>query len=213
MKKIVLLLSFLSIFCLSSCKEKFSYEGIISQLRQTSLFYENDEFSIIAHPEKCENPQVDDGAIGTIENRICFKLQLKTKTYENCKLEFSINGKTYKANFNYQPLSKFLYCTVLVEFLPIQNLYLKIDLDDKNIGVNLFSLKNNTTLTHQKIIENLFVSDEFVKEFITNQNGELKMRFIDNDGYDYWYLGFVDAKKTTSYLIDGESGEVLAIKQ
>ena len=212
MKKLILILSFLSILFISSCKEKVSFEEKISQLRPTTLFYENDDFLLTAFPEKSENPQIDDGNIGNVENRILFKLQLKSKKHELCKVEFCINDKTYKANFKYQPLSSFLYCEIQVANLPTKNLYVKVSLDEKTCGISLLSHKNDLTLSYQQVIDNLIKNDEFVKEFLSNKNGELKIRFIDNGGYDYWYLGFVSAEKTTAYLIDGETGEILAIK-
>ena len=189
------------------------YEKKISQLRQDTFFYECSDFSVFAYPEQCENPQKNDGIKSPLENKLCFKLQFTSvSTTDNCSVEFSINNKTYRANFEYSPLSTFLYCKVLVDTLPKDDLYAKFNFNEKTIGANLSPLKNQSTLSFDKILGNLQKSDEFVKEFLQKDGGEIKIRFIDNDGFDYWYFGFIDEKTTTSYLLDGQTGEVLAVK-
>ena len=139
-------------------------------------------------------------------------MTLFRKIYENCKIEFNIKDKVYGGDFEYTPLATFLYCKIAVSKLPTDELYLKIDFNGQSLGVKLLSLKNPSTLSYCKILDDLNENDEFVKDFLRLENGEIKIRFIDNDGYDYWYIGFVDGQKITAYLIDGETGEILAIK-
>ena len=214
MKIIALILSLSTIFCFSSCKNNDVYHQKISQLRQTILFAENDDFLIFAYPETCENPQIDDGVKRQTENKITFKLQVKDQNFnfENGKIEFSINDKSYKINFDYSTISSFFYCSLAVDTLPSDNLYLTVFFNDKNAGLSLSSLKNATTLSPEKTLKTLEKQDDFVKNFLKDDSGEIKVRFIDNDGFDYWYLGFTTSQKTTSYLVDGETCEILAIK-
>ncbi|MBQ4099294.1 MAG: hypothetical protein IJC87_04145 [Clostridia bacterium] len=213
MKIITTILSFFAIFCLSSCKNTSLGKAKISQLRQNAYYYECADFSLFTYPEQCENPQKDDGIKNALVNRLCFKLQFASVSpTDNCSVEFFIGDKNYHANFEYSPLSTFLYCTVFVETLPKDELYVKFNLNGKTIGANLSPLKNKTTISFDKILNNLKNNDEFVKEFLQKDDGEIKIRFIDNDGFDYWYFGFIDEKTTTSYLIDGQTGEVLAVK-
>lgn len=213
MKIITTVLSFFAIFCLSSCKNTSLYETKISQLRLNAYYYECADFSVFVYPEQCENPQKDDGIKNALENRLYFKLQFSSVSpTDNCSVEFLSDKKNYRANFEYSPLSTFLYCKVLVDVLPKDELYVKFTLNGKTIGANLVPLKDQSTLSYNKILGNLKNNDEFIKEFLQKSNGEIKIRFIDNDGFDYWYFGFIDEKTTTSYLIDGQTGEVLAVK-
>lgn len=215
MKIITVILSFIAIFCFPSCKKTNPYENKISQLREISLYYDCNDYAIFAYPEICEEPLKNDGIVSNLEKRISFKLQVKkqSKDFENCKIEFQIKDKIYKANFEYSPLASFLYCKIAVDTLPTSELYLKFNFSNQSTGINLQSQKNDNTLNYVKVLEHLKKTDDFTRNFLSSKNGELKVRFIDNDDYDYWYFGFVETAKITSYLIDGETGEVLAKKQ
>ena len=75
------------------------------------------------------------------------------------------------------------------------------------------SQKNSDTIAYEKAINQLSKNDESVKEFLNSNNYELKIRLIDNEGYDYWYIGFSNADKSISFLVDGKTGETVAKKE
>ena len=214
MKKVIF--SFILIFCLSvfpACKKECEYRQKFSQLRQTALYAEKDSYSLVCYPEIRENPYLDDGKQATLENCLIFKLTFKGKhtDFENCKISFSVDKKEYCGEFEFKPLSSFLYCYLKVDSLPSACLFVNISYDGKSDGFELKPLKKATTISYCDAIEKLKTQDDSAVGLL-NSNNEMRVRYISSGDYDYWYLGFIGKDCKVSFLIDGETGELVAKK-
>lgn len=215
MKKLLLsVISLLAIITFASCKPQDQISPRISQLRNEIFFGESQNFKLSAYCEKRENPLENDGVCGKLENYLIFKIDFgkSQSAIENCSINFALNGKEYCETFEYKPLSSFLFAHVCVENLPTESIAVCIKGPNLNETLTLCSIKNKNTVDYFYALQTITSSNENCKNFLESGNGELRIRLIDNDGYDYWYIGFISPEKTLSFLIDGETCEIIAQK-
>lgn len=215
MKKILLYaILLLSLVTFTGCKPQEHIDPRISQLRNDVIFGESQNFKLSAYCERREDPLESDGVCGKLENSLIFKIDFgkSQSAIENCSISFTLNGKEYCETFEYKPLSSFLFAHVCVENLPSEPIDVCIKGPNVNETLTLCSIKNKGTVDYFSALQTITNSNEDCKNFLESGDGELRIRLIDNDGYDYWYIGFISAEKTLSFLIDGENGEIIAQK-
>jgi hypothetical protein len=100
-----------------------------------------------------------------------------------------------------------------VDNISLNQLYVIITNKNKRQALTLNSIKSQTTIPYATAITSLVNNDSEIKKIFDSDSAEIRIRLINNDSYDYWYVGVCDGKKEYSFLIDGQSGELLACKQ
>ena len=89
-----------------------------------------------------------------------------------------------------------------------------LSVDGELYSVCLSSVKNADTITYIRAVNGIIETDaERLSAFKKNEPYETRIRLIENNGYNFWYVGFINSAKTLSYLIDGATGEILAVKE
>lgn len=210
-KLLILLLLIVTLLFTFSCKERSKYDDQISQLRNDVLKYECQEYTLTAYAEIIETPLSNDGVKGKTEKTLIFKLKNNNPScnFENCSLSFSINGKSYAKNFDFKQIPTLLNCSVKVDNLP-KTLDVMLTINGKSQTITLKSVKNKSTKSYGEVLKKLKKEESFSNKL---KNAELRIRLINNDGHDYWYVGLVTKEKTSSYLLDGETLEIIARKE
>lgn len=216
MKKIAFCVVLFIIFQLTGCKKYAEYEDKISQLRYDVLYGETDEFDVTAYVEKREDPIYQDGLTGDIANFLTFKIEFDRDAVLRSSpvIEFETDGIKYRKETEYKPLSDFVYCFFSPKKLPDKKLNVKITTDEKSETVTLLSVKKNDTLTYKEALNSLRKSkaapaDEF---FDGKTPYEIKIRLIYSDGYNCYFIGLETKEKSVGFLLDGSTGEIIAIK-
>ena len=212
MKKIFLfVLSFYCIFC-SACKQKTDYDQKISQLRTDVFVYECQNFTLTAFSEIVETPLTDDGVKGKTEKLITFRLRSTNSNYfdQMPQINFTLADKNYSANFEFKQIPTILSCSVNVDDMPSSAFDISLRADGTQNTITLQSVKNSTTKSYNQVLKSL-LNDQSFLEIVSGQV-EIRIRLIHNDGYDYWYVGLITPNKTISYLLDGETLEIIAKK-
>lgn len=211
-KKLLVLLSVIPLTLFCCCKSKNAYAQNVSQLRCDVLKYECEDFSLVAYCDTKESPLTDDGAVGKADNFLVFKLTPKAvQNYDNCFVQFYINDRAYTGNFEFKQIAFLLTCSVLVDEFPQSELPLSLTVNGKAKDLALVSLRNKTTENWTSACEKALAEDDAAALLSTGKY-ELRIRLIDNAGYDYWYVGIIAQGKTVSYLLDGETLEIIAKK-
>ena len=212
-KKLFLLLIITCLAFNVSCKKNNKYDSKITQLRSDILKYECEDFTLTTYVEIIETPILNDGKIGKTENLLTFKLKNKkpNENLENCSLSFTLNGQNYTASFEFKQIPTLLNCHVTVSELPTNTLDVSLTINGKSQAITLNSVKNKCTKSHNEVLKALENEQDFSSK--TTENIELRIRLINNDGYDYWYVGVIDNQSIISYLVDGETLETIAKKQ
>jgi hypothetical protein len=85
-----------------------------------------------------------------------------------------------------------------------------LTINGKSQTITLKSVKNKSTKSYGEVLKKLKKEESFSNKL---KNAELRIRLINNDGHDYWYVGLVTKEKTSSYLLDGETLEIIARKE
>ncbi|MBQ8726636.1 MAG: hypothetical protein IJY84_06025 [Clostridia bacterium] len=201
-------------FALPCCTAPEQVDPRISQLRADVLYSDCQNFKICAYLESRENPLENDGVCGKVENFIIFKIDFgkSQTTFESCSVKFAVLDKEYCGDFEYKPLTSFLFAHVQVDALPAEPITVCISGKDLNETVTLYSIKNESTVSYNSVLDNLAQNNQTCKEFLEGDKGEIRIRLIDNDGYDYWYVGLFNGEKIISFLVDGETCEIIAQK-
>lgn len=215
MKKLISVLLCIMLFTFSACKKKQSpHEKNISQLRQEIFVAHTDNYTVFLYPEKRENPLDNDGQVGKIENFVIIKLIFKNQQPETdvFNVQFTINNIPYSGKFEYKPISNLLQCIVKVEDINFNSLYATLKCGNETNALNFAPQKNSSTVNHLDALNYLKENDSTAKELLSLNDYEIRIRLIDNDGYDYWFIGIISNEKNVSFLLDGESAEILAKK-
>ena len=211
-KKLILLTLAICTSFLFGCKEKSKYDDKISQLRNDIFQFENEEFKLTAYAEIVETPLVDDGVKGKTEKVLVFKLKNKipTQCFEQCNISFKIKDNNYSKDFEFKQISTLISCAITVKELPSSSLDVTLTINNQSQAINMQSIKNKSTKSYGDVLKRLkednSISDK-LKEAV-----EIRIRLINNNDYDYWFVGIVSKEKTVSFLLDGETLEILARK-
>ena len=216
MKKIALCVVLLLAFQFAGCKKNSEYEDKISQLRYDVLYGETDDFDVTAYIEKREDPIFQDGLVGEKINFLTFKIEFDKDIVLKSSpvIEFETDGIKYRKETEYKPLSDFVYCFFSPKKLPDKKLNVKITTDEKSETITLISVKKKDTLTYKEALNSLIKSKtpSITEIFDGKAPYEIKIRLIYSDGYDCYFIGVETKEKSVGFLLDGSTGEIIAIK-
>ncbi len=219
MKKfsIIVLLILISVFSFSSCSKDVDLNCYVSQLRQNIYVGENDEYKLTVYEEKKENPFVADAFIGSIENHVIIKIESKTQSVDGISAFFNINNKEYKGDFVFNPITnKFTLDVVVENFNDKKELEVKLQKDTLTQTVIVKSTLFEETKNYEEVLKSVGRHDKNLMNRLFKGNkviAEIHIRLLYDDNKNYYYVGFVENdKKTTCYLVDGQTLQVLATK-
>ena len=217
MKKISLVTVISFILILAACSQSNALEKKVSQLRFDILYSSSEYFDVYAFKEICENPQKDDGEIGELKNVLTFKIVFKKEMPLKSSpiVQFSLDGITYRKEFEYKPLSNFVCCSLFLPALPDNKLDVSLEFDKKAENHTLLTVLNKKTLSHTEVLDIIGNSDdEDALKFLNGETAyEVKLRLISSDGYNYYFIGFYNENEFVGFLMDGTTGEIIAKKK
>lgn len=216
-RKFLFLTLFLSIFLIfSGCKTENTLVPFVSELRSNCYQSDSTDFDISAGYGYIEVNKSFDGKKGQTACLLTFRLnQIQTDmiTY-NVSLTF--NGKDYKSTFKLNPVSH-----NLTAFMPIENFNLNefeiiLSYGSDTRVIKMKSTLPKNTISYTKALSCLQKSQSALLKTYYDENNkfnaEITLRVLVKDSHPYWYVGLSNANGTKALLLDGLSGEVLAIK-
>ncbi len=216
MKKIIII--FLTIIALltASCSKNDEIEKRVSQLRYDVLYSFSENYEIYAYKELTELPLKSDGKIGEQKNVLTFKIVFKKEMSLKSSpiIQFSLNGITYRKEFEYRPLSNYVSCNLILPTMPENKLEATIDFDSKKNSHTLLTTKNKKTLSKTDVLSFLENTDDADARKILDgeKEYEIRIRLIYSDGFNCYFLGLFSEDSSVNFLLDGETGELLAKK-
>ena len=217
MKKIIAFtFAVLTVLTMSGCKKRADYSQKISQLRTEIFTGETDRFTLYCYGETRETPFETDGKITEVHPFSSFKII--PKQGEACEgeilVKFGVAGLNLCGKFEYKPLADARYAYILSPCLPKENFTAVISLGGEDYPVEMHSLKLADTIDYAaalSVAQKAFGADG--EKFFNDDNyGEIRIRLLENDGYNFWYVGFFAENLKREYLIDGKTAEILATK-
>ena len=219
MKKIsiVILIILVSIFSFSSCSKDVNLSCYVSQLRQDIFIGENDEYKLTVYQEKRENPFIADTFIGSMENHVIIKIEGKEQSVDEVSASFNIDNKEYKGNFIFNPINnKFTLDVVVEKFSEQKEVEIILYKDTETQSIVVKSMLFEQTKNYEEVLKSVSKHDKNTINKLFKGNkviAEIHIRLLYDENKNYYYVGFVESdKKTTCYLVDGQTLQVLATK-
>ena len=219
MKKILIVfLSIISFICLfTGCSKQPTLDEYVSELKSDVFTGDSGAFSLKASYGFKEHPFNHDGMSAQKVYRLTVKMLNQVTdgaTYTACLI---FNSQEYKSEFKIDPVTQ-----AFSAIIEVDNFNLKeFDLIVTNAGniqtVKMQSILPNDTLTCSEALNKLKESQKELLNNYTDENGiftgEIHARVLVKDEKPYWYVGLVSTDKSLkALLVDGISGEVLAIR-
>ena len=200
---------------LGGCSSKTTLDEYVSELR--SNCYESVESDLnitvgYGYTEKLPNL---DGNITQKTYALIFRL--KDNQNENITYNITLvhNGKEYKGTFKLNAVSHTLTAILPVDNFNSSEFDITLSYSSTNQVIKMKSTLPKGTISHSKALEYLQKhQSELVNSYYKNGEfcAEICARVLVKDSHPYWYIGLSNDKGTKALLIDGFSGEVLAVR-
>ena len=216
MRKLIVIMVILPFACIfAGCKSNDIYVERISELKQDIYTANTEDLQISATYGFKESPFYIDNKVLDLIYGYTFKLDIIPDEIKR-SLEFSDENKTYKADFTLDDIT-----SEYKAFIEIQKHF------EKQFTVNLIcgtdvksvvltSVVPENCMSYKKALSSLTEQQRSLFDAYTADgkfNAEIYMRIFVKDRTPYWYIAIAaDENKLKAMLIDGFSGELLAIK-
>ena len=219
MKKKILILILLILFPIifSGCEKSLDLTNYLTELRSNIFCGECEDFSLRASYGFKESPMASDGNVGAKKYSLTFKLQ-NAKTDTNYTLFMSYGGKDYSIDFTINPVTNSLTAVLDIDSFTEKQFAVRVLYAGKSKDITLNSIVPKDTMEYSKALNGLQKSQPSLISAHLNQNGEFNaeiyMRVIVKDNRSFYYVGIASGNDNLkAFLLDGKSGEVLAIRE
>ena len=217
MKKIIISFLVLCFFiAFSGCKKENAYLAYISYLKQDVYAGAANDITVTAYYGFREEPFINDGKVGEKVYGYTFKLDIIPDDVRRA-VELKTDDETYSAVFTPDEVT-----SEYKAFIEIKNHF------EKEFTVTYICGSEKTPVTLCSVLPENCISYERALDLLTEKqssllsayksdngfNAEIYVRiFIKNDS-PYWYVGIASGNgKLKALLIDGVSGELLAVRE
>lgn len=206
------------LFGAASCEKKKSLSDFVSELRTDVFEGSSENYSLKAAYGFKESPFANDGVIGEKIYSLSFVLTNKLADDVKRKIIFSHNGEEYRADFKFNPSSDSFTANVEADCFAAKEFSVKIVAGSEAEEIILKSVVPPSTISSNAALEFLSSEQAALIETYKNENGdftgEISERIIVKNEKPYWYIGLLNGKGgTKALLIDGLSGEILAVRE
>lgn len=219
MKKsfLLLLALLLLVFSLVGCKSAPDGSEFVSELRFDLFEGESETYSIKAYYGFIEKSPIDDGVVGDKINVLKFKLTDKIQNDITYNLHFNYEDKEYYKTFAINPVKNSLTTEIEIDDFALKEFTIEIRAGADVDKITLRSILPDNTISYKEALLSIKENEVALWDSYYNNNGEflaeIRMRAIIKEGAPYWYVAFVKENgNTKAFLLDGFSGEILAVK-
>ena len=214
----ILTLTLFPLVFFSACDKESDLLGKVSELKSDAFYGESQNYKIKAGYGFSETPTENDGKVNATVYALSFKLLEKETDNATYVLSLDYGGNTFKSVFALNPVSNALCCSISIEDFTEKSFTVKIFCADASETVTLSSTVPKNAMDYKQAILSLEKNQKNLIDSYRDNNGnftaELVARIIVKDQKPYWYIGIKSGNgNLKALLIDGVSGEVLAIRE
>ena len=218
MKKLVIfVISLVLLFSLCSCKTDGGLTPFVSELRSDVFVGEGQSLSLKAGYGFKETPFITDGKTSNKTYALTFKLLGVNDQNVAYSLTANLNGRDYNANFTFNPVSHSLTTIVEIEDFKEKEFAVTVRSANTVEQITLKSILPENTIDYKSALSHVKSSQSALVKSYTDTDGnltaELHVRVLVKDGHPYWYVGFAKDNDLKALLVDGLSGEILAVRE
>lgn len=202
-------------FFFPACKDKIDYFSYVSELRSNIFYAQAEECVLTAYAVEKEYPYQADGIKRETSKRIEIHLLAPSgdKSYE---ISFSVNGTAYGGEMSYDNVRAEYYYSCSLDVSTLTQIDFTLVCEEETIALCAKSVLTEDTLSPQEIIKKLRETEEELFTNLTDKYGfagEIYLRLLYED-FPYYYVGIIDRNgHATAFLINGESGKILARRE
>lgn len=196
-----------------SCK-KDRLSSAVSQIRSDIFKGNGETYSVEVYSEEKEFPFINDRFVG--EKKTCLVVKIKDCFEKNLTVTLSYGGKNYSSPLSYLNVSNSLTATVLVPKLPVSSIDVTLSSESGEDSFTVYSVKKSDVISPLTALNCVNKSEkDFVSSLYVNGvfSCEIYIRLLAEGDYNFYYVGFAQGdNKITAFLLDGQSGEIIAGK-
>jgi hypothetical protein len=217
MKKffIVFVCLFLSIFTLS-CSKSNGLVPFVSELRSNLYEGSSESFKVKAGYGFKESPYSTDGVVKEKTYALTFKIITDLPHDTAFTLNFDYCNAHYSQAFKFNPITHSLTASVEIENFNEKEFNVSVQCGSQTHRVTMRSTIPDGTIDYTTALGFLEKNQpELIKAFSDtdgNFNAEIRIRILVKDGKAYWYVGLGQPDRLKALLLDGKTGDVLAIR-
>ena len=218
-KSIFVLISLLTFLCFfSACAAPFSLVPFVSELRSDIFIGSSENFNVKASYGFKETPFSNDAKVGIKIDQMTFRLLDSETDVSEHLLCLTFNGASYKSAFKFDPVSHTMLATINVDGFNLKEFDVEIRTASTVEKVKMKSIVPEGTIDYKTALDFLAKNQpELINNYRTDGNnfsGEIYVRIVVKNDKSYWYVGLASGNDNLkALLIDGKSGEVLAIRE
>lgn len=208
---------FLSFSIFSGCLPKNTLAQHVSELRSDLFFGQSQNYSLKAGYGFKETPYHNDGNVKQKEYLLTFRLEDKETDQLLYSLSMTINSNVYSAEFKINPITHALTAEIKIDNFNLKTFDVEIAVGADKETITMTSILPENTISYEKALQHLQEKQSKLLSSYYDQNGlfnaEIHIRVLVKDQKPYWYVGLAKNKNLKALLIDGVSGEILAIRE
>jgi hypothetical protein len=220
MKKIFYIATALLLLCLFyGCNKSVDYNSYVSEYRKGVYIYEDDDLTLKIYFSEREVPYVSDGIKGKMEN-LCEVFLSYSPTPSSAEIYFSLTDEQtgnveWGGEMNYQAVTKSFYLSFSCGYTGQENINATLTIDGKERKIDVNNVLYDGVIDEATALKCVVEYDGSKFASLTKGslfNGEIYIRLLYDQGC-YYYVGIIDKKGNTyAYLVDGESGRIIATR-
>lgn len=197
------------------CKKTVRYADYVSELRNNIFLAETETLSLRVYSVTKESPYAADGVPQETAPRTEVYL-VAPEGDEVCSLAFTVGGKDYGGEMSFDNVRAeyYFYCTL--DTSDLSEIVCKINYGGTESELTAKSVRTENTLSHEEILNGLLSAEKPLFDGLTDKYGfagEIYIRLIFEET-PYYYVGVIDRSgKITAFLINGETGKLLAKRE
>ena len=211
-----LLVCLSSLLCtLTACGRNPAIKEYFSEYRSNLFLAETDAFSLRAYALKKEHPFVADGMVGEMTSRVEIYISAEGGS-EPCKIAFKVGSVEYGGEASYDSVKKEYFYSCAADLSNLSLFPISVELGGTVYELSAYSVKTEKTMRGEDVVKILQESEQEFFSSLSDRNGlnaELHVRLLYEDA-PYYYIGVVEKSgKRTAFLLDGETGKLLAKRE
>lgn len=212
----IFFVSLIICFCAmnSYCKKEEGLETYVSEARTLSYVGSSDDFTLKANYGYKENPFEKDGKVGEKVYALTFKLDGISLSPSTYYLSFDYNETQYKDKFTLSASNGYSVSFEINDFSS-KEFEVNIICGSTLQNIKLTSIVPENTLSYTEALNKLKESQsELIGVYYEAEefNAEIYARILVKEDKPYWYIAFATKDDLKALLVDGFTGEVLAIR-
>ncbi len=162
-----------------------------------------------------ETPYVADGIVREVSKRTEIYLTAPSgdKEYD---LFFTVNGKRHGGDMSFDNVKGEYYYFCTLDVSALSQIEFELICGAESTLLSASSVLSERTISPKQILQTVVDKETELFQSLTDKYGfagEIYMRLLYEDA-PYYYVGIVDRNgNTTAFLLNGESGKILAKRQ